>query len=106
MDEMDKDGRTFEEEVSDKLGELHKQQQLNVDTALKASLAHQIASPQEPKNAEEEEKYEAKEKLDVHIVIANIVPHEGDKDKDVPQWLNFSFEKKKSKVVLPKVTLQ
>lgn len=33
------------------------------------------------------------------------MPHEGEKDKDVPQWLNFTFKKKK-KVVLPKVTLQ
>lgn len=39
------------------------------------------------------------------MVIVDIVPHEGEKDKDVPQWLNFTFEKKK-KVVLPKVTLQ
>lgn len=61
MDEMDKDGRIFEEEVSDKLGELHRQQQVNVDTALQASLAHQIASPQGPKNTKEEEKDEAKE---------------------------------------------
>lgn len=44
MGEMDKDGRTFGEEVSNKFGELHKQQQLNVDTALQASLAHQIAT--------------------------------------------------------------
>lgn len=42
----------------------------------------------------------------MHIVTTDIVPHEGDKDKDVPQWLEFTFEKKKRKVVLPKVTLQ
>lgn len=39
------------------------------------------------------------------MITVNIVPHEGEKDKDVPQWLKFTFEKKE-KVVLPKVTLQ
>lgn len=32
--------------------------------------------------------------------------HQGDKDKDIPQWLEITFEKKKKKVELPKVTLQ
>lgn len=103
---MDKDGRTFGEEVSDRLGLFHKQQHLNIDIALQTSLARQIASPQGPKKIEEEEKDEAEEHSDVHIVTADIVPHEGDKDKDVPQWLELTFKKKKRKLVLPKVALQ
>lgn len=46
IDEIDKDGKTFEEEINDKLGELHKQQELNIDIALQASMARQIATPQ------------------------------------------------------------
>lgn len=42
----------------------------------------------------------------MHIVTIDIVPHEGHKDKDVPQRLEFTFNKNKRKVVLPKVTLQ
>lgn len=40
------------------------------------------------------------------MITTDIVSHEGDKDKDVPQWVEFTFEKKRRKVVLPKVTLQ
>ncbi|XP_059070820.1 uncharacterized protein LOC131860423 [Cryptomeria japonica] len=106
MGETDKEGRTFGEEVGDRMGELHKQQQLNVDIAIQTNLACQIASPQDPEHTKAEEKEEVEEQSDVHIVTADIVPHEGDKDKDAPQWLDFTFERKKSKVVLPKVTLQ
>ncbi|XP_057827534.2 uncharacterized protein LOC131038938 [Cryptomeria japonica] len=74
---MDKDGKIFGEEVSDRLGELHKKQQLNIDIALQTNLARQIASPQGPKHTEEEEKDEAEEQSDVYIMTADIVPHEG-----------------------------
>lgn len=106
MDEIYEYGKTFEEEIYDKLRELHRQQELNVDIALQASLARQIASPKDPKHIEEEEKDEEEEQSDVHIVTANIMPHKGEKDKDVPQWLDFTFKKKKRKAELPKVTLQ
>lgn len=32
--------------------------------------------------------------------------HQGDKDEDISKWLEFTFEKKKRKAELPKVSLQ
>lgn len=61
MGDMDKDGRTFWEEVNDRLGELHKKQQLNVDISLQTNIAHQVASPQGPKHTKKEEKDEVEE---------------------------------------------
>lgn len=84
MGEMDKEGRTFGEDITDRLGELHKQQQLNVNIALQTNLARQVAFPQDLEHTEAKEKNEGEEWSDVHIVTTNIVPHKGDKDKDVP----------------------
>lgn len=36
----------------------------------------------------------------------DIVSYQGDKDEDIPQWLEFTFGKKKRKAELPEVTLQ
>lgn len=90
--------------MCDKLGELHKKEQLNVDVTLQIPLATSNLDIQTQEQAGEE-KDEAEEHSNVHMVTIDTVPHEGEKDKDVPKWLNFTFEKKK-KVVLPKFTFQ
>lgn len=91
---------TFNEEVSGKLGELHKQR------ALQTNLARQVTSPQDHGRTEAEERDEEEEQVEVHVITVDIVSHQGDKDEDMPQWLEFTFEKKKRKEELPQVTLQ
>ncbi|XP_059077905.1 uncharacterized protein LOC131876503 [Cryptomeria japonica] len=97
---------TFNEAVNNKLGELHKKQHLNTNISLQMNLAHQVTSPHDLEETNPEERDEAKEQAEVHIVIADIVSHQGDKDQDIPHWLEFTFEKKNRKEDLPKVTLQ
>lgn len=46
------------------------------------------------------------EQAKVHVITTDIVPHQDDKDDDIPQWLEFTFGKKKRKAKLSKVTLQ
>lgn len=89
-----KEEMAFNEEFSSKLGDLHKQK------ALQDNLTRQVIPPQDPRQME------AKEQAEVHVITSDIVSHQGDKDVDIPQWLEFTFGKKKRKEELSKVTLQ
>lgn len=86
--------------VNDKLGELKKQQ------ALQTNLSHQVIPPQDLEQKEAEERDEAEDQVEVHVITTNIVSHQGDKDQEILQWLEFTFKKKKKKEEFPKVTLQ
>lgn len=68
----------FNEEVSGKLGELHKQK------TLQANLAHQISSFQVPGQTGAEEEEQLEEQVEVHVITAEIVWHQGDKTEDIP----------------------
>ncbi|XP_059076533.1 uncharacterized protein LOC131875854 [Cryptomeria japonica] len=55
LKEIDKANKGFEDEVSERLGELNKQQQLNIDMALQKNQAQQSASTQDVQILEQEE---------------------------------------------------
>lgn len=75
-----------------------------VNIVHQTNLVRQVASPQDPKQTDVEERDEVEKHANIHIVTTNIVSHQGEKDEDIPQWLKLNFEKKK-KIELPNVTL-
>lgn len=112
--------KDFSEQVSEKLEEY--QQQLDVDSALQANLAQKMFSqqqqltitiqpthgetqtPPDTQVGEEEKQLEEEQSQEVGRVTTQVNTKGGSTEEGTPQWLTFTFNKKK-KVVLPKLSL-
>lgn len=77
LEETNKGDKEFEEEISDRLGELHRKQQLNIDITLQTSQVQLETSTQNILIPEQEEgeKDDAEEQSKVHMVTVDIMPH-------------------------------